>query len=72
MNIGIIIPWFPSAALKGSFFGNFHHSQARKLVEMGHKVVVIAGQQPGMPEFENIDGILVYRLLGEYKTCIQR
>ena len=61
MNIGIVIPWFPSVALKGSFFGNFHHSQAIKLVEMGHKVVVIAGQQPGMPEFENIDGILVYR-----------
>ena len=61
MNIGIVIPWFPSMALKRSFFGNFHHSQAKKLFEMGHKIVVIAGQLPGMPEFENIGEILVYR-----------
>ena len=63
MNIGIIIPWFPSGALEGSFFGNFHHSQAKKLVEMGHKVIVIAGHQPGMPASEELNGILVYRFL---------
>lgn len=61
MNIGTVIPWFPSMALKGSFFGNFQHRQSKRLVEMGHKIVVIAIQLPGMPEFENIDGISVYR-----------
>lgn len=62
MNIGTVIPWFPSPSLAGSFLGNFQYSQSKKLVEMGHNVVVIAIRRPGMPEFENIDGISVYRL----------
>jgi glycosyltransferase involved in cell wall biosynthesis len=62
MNIGTVIPWFPSPSLADSFLGNFQHSQSKKLVEMGHNVVVIAVRRPGMPQFENIDGISVYRL----------
>lgn len=62
MNIGTVIPWFPSPSVEGSFHGNFQHRQSKKLVEMGHKVVVMSIQRPGMPKFETIDGILVYRL----------
>ena len=61
MNIGIVIPWFPSAHVKTSFFGIFHYHQAKKLVEMGHKVVVMASHHKGMPKSETLDGILIQR-----------
>ncbi len=61
MNIGTVIPWFPSRASDESLLGIFQYRQSKKLVEMGHKVVVFTVQRPRTPRFENMDGILVYR-----------
>jgi len=61
MNILTVIPWFPSFSTGYNFEGIFQYHQSKKLVEKGNKVVILAIQKPGMPKYEIIDGISVYR-----------
>ncbi|MBI2868942.1 MAG: glycosyltransferase family 4 protein [Chloroflexi bacterium] len=60
MNICTVIPWFPSR-VTGDNTGIYQYYQSRKLVEMGHKVVVLAVRRRGMPETELVDGVEVRR-----------
>jgi glycosyltransferase involved in cell wall biosynthesis len=45
----------------GDFSGVFLHLLARRLREYGVNVTVLAPHDQGLPEFENIDGINIYR-----------
>jgi glycosyltransferase involved in cell wall biosynthesis len=46
---------------KGDFAGVFLHLLARKLRETGIEVIVVAPHDAGVGEFEEIDGIKIYR-----------
>ncbi len=61
MNIGTVLPWFPSHASGEAIIAVFIYRELRRLVERGNRVVVITVQRAGMPAFEVMDGIQVYR-----------
>lgn len=61
MKIGTVLPWFPSYASGESILAVFVHRELKRLVERGNEAVVITVRRPGMPEFEEMDGIQVYR-----------
>lgn len=63
MNIGTVLPWFPSYASGESILAVFVYRELRRLVERGNEVVVITVQRTGMPAFEVMDGIQIYRFL---------
>jgi glycosyltransferase involved in cell wall biosynthesis len=61
MNIGEVIPWFPSFASGETISAIFTYRELKRLVDRGNEVVVITVQRAGMPAFEVMDGIVVYR-----------
>lgn len=61
MNIGTVIPWFPSFASGETISAIFTYRELKRLVNRGNEVVVITVQRAGMPAFEVMDGIVVYR-----------
>ncbi len=62
MNIGTVIPWFPSAYVPAETnLAIFVYREMKRLVERGNKIVVMTVQRAGMPAFETMDGILIYR-----------
>jgi len=67
-NIGTVLPWFPSHAAGESILAVFVYRELKRLVERGNEAVVITVRRPGMPEFEVMDGIQVYR----FPSCAVR
>jgi glycosyltransferase involved in cell wall biosynthesis len=61
MNILTVIPWFPSPSSGYCLEGNFQYHQSKKLVERGNNVIILSIQKKGMPKYEIVDGICVYR-----------
>jgi len=62
LRICIVSPYFPSRSVPSYNEGSFLLREAKHLMEHGHKFVAIACRHSGLPQFEIVEGIDVYRI----------
>ena len=61
VKLGVVLPWFPSQATGQLTEAVFIRRELKRLVERGNQVVVMAARRSGIEEYEEMDGIPVYR-----------
>lgn len=61
MKIASVVPWYPSYVGDEKILAIFYHRQAKKLVEMGHQVIIITIKRQNMPDYEIMDGVEIFR-----------
>lgn len=62
MRICIVTPYFPSFSVLGYNEGGFLLKEAKQLMKLGHKFVVVTCRHSGLPNYEMVNGIPVYRV----------
>lgn len=62
MRICIVSPYFPSRHVPNNVEGLFLLREAEKLMKRGHKFFVVTCRHHGLPKFEIVEGIPVYRV----------
>lgn len=62
MRICLVSPYFPSHRIPHYIEGIFLLREAKQLQKQGHKFFVVACQHGGLPKFEIVEGIPVYRV----------
>jgi glycosyltransferase involved in cell wall biosynthesis len=62
MNILMVCPYFHSSTCKRKLRPDVYEV-SRRLAKRGHKVIVLTSKSYGAPSRENVDGVIVYRVI---------
>jgi len=62
MRICLVTPYFPSSSVSDYNEGSFLLNEAKQLMKLGHEFVVVTCRHSGLPNYEIVQGIPVYRV----------